>query len=614
MALVVSDRVKELTTSTGTGAITLAGAQSNFVAFSAVLSDGDTTFYAIVDNNNLAWETGVGTYASAGNTLTRTTVLASSNAGSPVNLQAGQKDVFVTNPATQAVYLDANDKIAGNQTFSGTVTLNADPASGLQAATKQYVDTIAAAGLHYHDPVRVEQEGNLTVTYDNGTAGVGATLTNAGTQAALVIDGVTMSTSDRVLIYEQTDATQNGVYTVTDVGSASTNWVLTRATDADSYGPSDPDSLGQGDAFFVQEGALGAGETYVMNTEGTITFGTTDITFSQISSTQIYTSGSGITISGSVINAVQTLDLVTNLGATTANSVTVGGLTASGLVYPASDGTTGQFMQTDGAGNLGFATVSLTTPTLDAVTTSGNSTSNSITVGQVNATGGNSTQWNSAYNDKINSASFNTSDGILTLTQQDAGTVTVDLDGRYSTTDTNTTYTAGAGLDLTGTVFSVESDLRGDVVYIGQDTNDYIHVNTTVIDFRLDGNLDMRLENDGDLHVDGDVIAYSTTTSDRRLKDNVETIENALDKVCALRGVEYDWNATSRNGQHDIGVIAQEVEEVIPCIVREVELQTGEFAGTGFVAKTVDYEKLTAVLIEAVKQLRAEVEELKGAK
>ena len=614
MALVVADRVKEETSSTGTGAITLGGAADNFVTFSSELSDGDTTYYAIVDSNNNAYEVGIGTYTSGTNSLSRDTILESSNAGSVVNLSSGSKDVFITYPASKAVYLDSNSKIAGNQTFSGTVTLNADPASALQAATKQYVDNIAAAGLHYHAPVRVEQEGNLTVTYDNGTAGVGATLTNAGTQAALVIDGVTMSTSDRVLIYEQTDATQNGVYTVTDVGSASTNWVLTRATDADSYGPSDPDSLGQGDAFFVQEGALGAGETYVMNTEGTITFGTTDITFSQISSTQIYTAGSGITISGSVINAVQTLDLVTNLGATTANSVTVGGLTASGLVYPASDGTTGQFMQTDGAGNLGFATVSLTTPTLDAVTTSGNSTSNSITVGQVNATGGNSTQWNSAYNDKINSASFNTSDGILTLTQQDAGTVTVDLDGRYSTTDTNTTYTAGAGLDLTGTVFSVESDLRGDVVYIGQDTNDYIHVNTTVIDFRLDGNLDMRLENDGDLHVDGDVIAYSTTTSDRRLKDNVETIENALDKVCALRGVEYDWNATSRNGQHDMGVIAQEVEEVIPCIVREVELQTGEFAGTGFVAKTVDYEKLTAVLIEAVKQLRAEVEELKGAK
>jgi hypothetical protein len=326
MALVVADRVKETTTSTGTGAITLAGAQANFVAFSAVLSDGDTTFYAIVDNNNLAWEVGVGTYASAGNTITRTTVLASSNAGSAVNFSAGTKDVFVTNPATQAVYLDANDKIAGNQTFSGTVTLNADPASGLQAATKQYVDTIAAAGLHYHDPVRVEKEGNLTATYDNGTAGVGATLTNADTQAALVIDGVTLSVADRVLIYEQTDATQNGIYTVTDTGSVSTNWVLTRATDADSYGPSDPDSLGQGDAFFVQEGTLGAGETYVMNTEGTITFGTTDITFAQISSAQVYTGGTGINITGSVISTDATLAEITVNGATTTDAVTVGGL------------------------------------------------------------------------------------------------------------------------------------------------------------------------------------------------------------------------------------------------------------------------------------------------
>ena len=326
MALVVADRVKETTTSTGTGAITLAGAQANFVAFSAVLSDGDTTFYAIVDDNNLAWEVGVGTYASAGNTVTRTTVLASSNAGSAVNLQAGTKDVFVTNPATQAVYLDANDKIAGNQTFSGTVTLNADPASGLQAATKQYVDTIAAAGLHYHDPVRVEKEGNLVVTYDNGTAGVGATLTNADTQAALVIDGVTLSVADRVLIYEQTDATQNGIYTVTNTGSVSTNWVLTRATDADTYAPSDPDSFGQGDAFFVREGTLGAGETYVMNTEGTITFGTTDITFAQISSAQVYTGGTGINITGSVISTDATLAEITVNGATTTDAVTVGGL------------------------------------------------------------------------------------------------------------------------------------------------------------------------------------------------------------------------------------------------------------------------------------------------
>jgi hypothetical protein len=118
----------------------------------------------------------------------------------------------------------------------------------------------------------------------------------------------------------------------------------------------------------------------------------------------------------------------------------------------------------------------------------------------------------------------------------------------------------------------------------------------------------MRLETDGDLHVDGDVIAYSTTTSDIRLKDNVKTIENGLDKVCSLRGVSYTWNAGSREGQQEIGVIAQEVEQVFPEIVREKELALLD--GNSY--KTVDYEKLVGVLIEAVKELKAEIDELKS--
>ena len=288
MALVVKDRVKESTTTSGTGTLTLAGAVTGFQSFAAALSDGDTTYYAIAEFSTGAWEVGLGTYTTSGTTLARTTVLDSSNSGSAINLSGAGADVFITQPADKAAYFDA----------SGDLFLNQDPTSALQSATKQYVDSIAAAGIHYHDPVRVEREGNLTATYNNGTAGVGATLTNSGTQAALVIDGVTLNSADRVLVYEQTDQTQNGIYTVTNTGSASTNWVLTRATDADSYGPSDPDSLGQGDAFFVQEGAAGAGETYVMNTEGTITFGTTNITFAQFSSAQIYSAGDGLTLTG----------------------------------------------------------------------------------------------------------------------------------------------------------------------------------------------------------------------------------------------------------------------------------------------------------------------------
>lgn len=216
-------------------------------------------------------------------------------------------------------------------TMTGALTLNADPTANLHAATKQYVDTLSAASLHYHDPVRVEKEGNLAATYDNGTSGVGATLTNSGTQAALVIDGVTLSTNDRVLIYEQTNAYENGIYTVTNTGSASTNWVLTRATDADSYAPSDSDSLGEGDAFYVLEGTLGAGELYVMNTSGAITFGTTAINFAQVSSAQVYTGGTGIAISGSVISSDITLDEVTTNGATTSNNISVGTVTFTNL-------------------------------------------------------------------------------------------------------------------------------------------------------------------------------------------------------------------------------------------------------------------------------------------
>jgi hypothetical protein len=185
---------------------------------------------------------------------------------------------------------------------SSRITAVASPVSGSDAATKTYVDTVAAASIHYHAPVRVESPVNLVATYDNGTSGVGATLTNSGAQAALVIDGITLSLNDRVLVYQQTNPAHNGVYTVTNVGSVSTNWVLTRATDTNSYGPSQTDALGQGDAFFVKEGNTGAGELYVMTTAGEIIFGTTPIVFTQISAAQIYQAGDGLSLNGVTFN------------------------------------------------------------------------------------------------------------------------------------------------------------------------------------------------------------------------------------------------------------------------------------------------------------------------
>ncbi len=111
MALKIADRVRETTTTTGTGAISLLGAVTNFETFSANLSNSDTTYYAIVDNTNGDFEVGLGTYASSGNTLTRTTPISSSNSNSAVNFGVGTKDVFITTPASKMAFLNASGSL-----------------------------------------------------------------------------------------------------------------------------------------------------------------------------------------------------------------------------------------------------------------------------------------------------------------------------------------------------------------------------------------------------------------------------------------------------------------------------------------------------------------------
>jgi hypothetical protein len=98
MALVLKDRVKETTTTTGTGTVTLAGASTGYQSFSAI-GNANTTYYCIAGQGTNEWEVGVGTYTSSGTTLSRDTILASSNSGSAVNFSAGTKDVFVVYPA-----------------------------------------------------------------------------------------------------------------------------------------------------------------------------------------------------------------------------------------------------------------------------------------------------------------------------------------------------------------------------------------------------------------------------------------------------------------------------------------------------------------------------------
>ena len=132
MTLVVKDRVKETTTTTGTGAVTLGGAAAGFQAFS-VIGNGNTTYYAIVDLATGDWEVGLGTYTLSGTILARTTVLSSSNSGSAVNFGAGLKDVFVTYPADKAVIEDSAGNVGIGTSAPSALGLQVTKGSGVQS-------------------------------------------------------------------------------------------------------------------------------------------------------------------------------------------------------------------------------------------------------------------------------------------------------------------------------------------------------------------------------------------------------------------------------------------------------------------------------------------------
>jgi len=173
MALKLADRVRETTTSTGTGAITLGGAVAGFVSFSSVLSTNDTTYYVIVSSTGADWEVGVGTYSS--NTLTRTTVLDSSNSNALVNFTVGTKAVFIAQPAGRAVYSD------------GTSIVSSDGKSVLTTAGGTGVTSYAVGDTLYY------AAGTVLSKLSIGTAGQVITSTGTAPQWS-TLSGIAVTT------------------------------------------------------------------------------------------------------------------------------------------------------------------------------------------------------------------------------------------------------------------------------------------------------------------------------------------------------------------------------------------------------------------------------------
>lgn len=299
-------------------------------------------------------------------------------------------------------------QLAGS-TMTGLLTLSGDPSTALQAVTKQYADNIAG-GNNYKDTVIAASTAALTVTYSNGAAGVGATLTNAGTQVTFALDGQSPSVGQRVLIKNQASTFQNGIYSVTNVGSGSTNWVLTRTLDYNTAAQIKP-----GDLIPTENGTTNA-NTLWLQTATVATMGTDPITFQQFSSAPL-------TLPLSLANGGTNASLAANNGGIFYSTASAGALLAG-------TATARQMLQSGATGAPAWSTA-----TYPATTTVSQILYSSAT----NVVGGITT---------ANSAVLVTdSSGVPTM----SGTMTNGqlIIGNTSGTPTAATLTAGSNVTIT---------------------------------------------------------------------------------------------------------------------------------------------------------------------
>lgn len=357
--------IKWPTTSGSTGqAVVLTGTSS--LGFSSVPTISlPTTTNSLAVFSNTTGTLGDSNFTQSGNDLILpsdpTVNMAAATKQYVDNSVAGGAVASITGTANQINVDSSNPAIpvlslSSTLIAPGTVTLNADPVTNMQAATKQYVDAISA-GLDFKEAVIAATTTNLSATYNNGTGGVGATLTNNGTQAVLSLDGVTLNVGDRVLVKNQSSQEQNGIYTITNLGSVSTNWVLTRATDYDAT-----TEIDAGDFVIVTNGTTLANTAWVQTLKVT-TIGTSPINFTQfapastgvssVSASSPIASSGGTTPNISLTGIVDVANGGSGASSFTPFTLLAAGTTGTGpLQNVASVGTSGQVLVSNGAGAL----------------------------------------------------------------------------------------------------------------------------------------------------------------------------------------------------------------------------------------------------------------------
>ena len=369
-AVLGSVKTANITAPTGDITISAAGANNNIILSPTGVGNVDVGLHNITQVALPVNPSDAATKEYVDNISQGLYIHPAANVTSTSNLNASYLNGGTVLSATtitggKTITFSANHGLSTDSDIEFTNTFN-----GITAGEQYFVYSVPAANQitikdgYFGTEVTTLTNGAGLTQPALGEGGVGATLTNAGAQAALTIDGILTTVGARVLVQGQTSQVENGIYSVTTVGTGATNWVLTRATDGNSYAPKSDTQLGAGSYFFVMQGSQYAGSSYVLTAPpGEINFGTSNIVFSQFSQAGAYTAGNGIAITGTLISA--NVDLITT------------DIVAGNIVVK-----TGANLTTPNLGDATFSSLSWNT------LSNGNVTANNLSIGNIaNITG-----------------------------------------------------------------------------------------------------------------------------------------------------------------------------------------------------------------------------------